>query len=96
MNKYSYRGIRSVVVYGGGKRGEQLKACEKGVEIVIATPGRLNDFVNAGVIKLSSVTFLILDEADRMLDMGFEPQIKKVRSYRSITTTQKNYVSQKV
>lgn len=48
-----------------------------GVQIVIATPGRLNDLVQADILKVESVTYLILDEADRMLDMGFEPQIRK-------------------
>lgn len=51
---------------------------ESGVEIIIATPGRLNDLVAAGYIKIESITYLILDEADRMLDMGFEPQIRKL------------------
>lgn len=50
---------------------------KKGVEIVIATPGRLNDLVEANILDISSVTYLVLDEADRMLDMGFEPQIRK-------------------
>lgn len=48
---------------------------QRGAEIVIATPGRLNDFVRCGAIHLMDVTFLILDEADRMMDLGFEPQI---------------------
>ena len=48
-----------------------------GVEIVIATPGRMNDLVKAKILDVSSVTYLVLDEADRMLDMGFEPQIRK-------------------
>lgn len=51
---------------------------ESGVEIIIATPGRLNDLVAAGFIKIESITYLVLDEADRMLDMGFEPQIRKL------------------
>lgn len=76
--KYNYRGIKCVCIYGGGSRREQIQAVNKGVEIVIATPGRLNDLVMNQVIDLKYVTFLILDEADRMLDMGFEPQIKKV------------------
>ena len=50
----------------------------KGVQIVIATPGRLNDLIGSGILDLRCITFLILDEADRMLDMGFEPQIRKV------------------
>ncbi|XP_019854520.1 PREDICTED: probable ATP-dependent RNA helicase DDX43 isoform X2 [Amphimedon queenslandica] len=78
VQKFCYKGIRSVCVYGGGNRKEQIKTVGRGVEIVIATPGRLNDLLMNGVLCLRSVTFLILDEADRMLDMGFEPQIKKV------------------
>lgn len=50
---------------------------EEGVQIIIAMPGRLNDLVKARVVNLFSITFLVLDEADRMLDMGFEPQIMK-------------------
>uniref|UniRef100_V5HMB1 RNA helicase n=2 Tax=Ixodes ricinus TaxID=34613 RepID=V5HMB1_IXORI len=76
--KYHYRGIRCVCIYGGGNRREQIQTVNLGVEIVIATPGRLNDLVMNNIIDLKYVTFLILDEADRMLDMGFEPQIKKV------------------
>lgn len=51
-----------------------------GVEILIATPGRLLDFMESGVVRLNKVTFLVLDEADRMLDMGFEKEIKKILS----------------
>ena len=49
-----------------------------GAEIVVATPGRLIDFLEAGVTNLRRCTYLVLDEADRMLDMGFEPQIRKI------------------
>lgn len=63
-------------IYGGVRFEEQIEILKKGVEIVIATPGRLNDFIRRGVIDLSNVSFLILDEADRMLNMGFEPQIR--------------------
>ncbi|KZC13703.1 PREDICTED: probable ATP-dependent RNA helicase DDX43 [Dufourea novaeangliae] len=77
VNKYSYHGIKAVCVYGGGSRKEQVNMVLKGVEIVIATPGRLNDLVEANILNISSVTYLVLDEADRMLDMGFEPQIRK-------------------
>ncbi|XP_037557898.1 probable ATP-dependent RNA helicase DDX43 [Dermacentor silvarum] len=76
--KYHYRGIKCVCIYGGGSRREQIQTVNLGVEIVIATPGRLNDLVMNRIIDLSFVTFLVLDEADRMLDMGFEIQIRKV------------------
>jgi len=75
--KYEYKGIKSVCVYGGGSVREQTKVITQGVEIIIATPGRFNDLVSRGTICLDSITFVILDEADRMLDMGFEPQIRK-------------------
>nr|QOS47394.1 DEAD-box DDX43 [Locusta migratoria] len=77
VNKYSYKGIKSVCVYGGGNRREQVNVITKGVEIIIATPGRLNDLIMSNVIDVTSITYLVLDEADRMLDMGFEPQIRK-------------------
>lgn len=76
VKKYSYKGIKAMSIYGGASSGKQKEVLRKGVEIVIATPGRLNDFVGSGAIDLSDVTFLILDEADRMLDLGFEPQIR--------------------
>lgn len=76
--KYQFRGIRAVCLYGGNDRKKQIEVVESGVEIIIATPGRLNDLVAAGYINIESITYLILDEADRMLDMGFEPQIRKL------------------
>ncbi|PNF17555.1 hypothetical protein B7P43_G15556 [Cryptotermes secundus] len=78
VNKYNYKNIKCVCVYGGGNRREQMNIVAEGVEIIIATPGRLNDLVLAGIIDVTSITYLVLDEADRMLDMGFEPQIRKV------------------
>lgn len=76
--KYLYRGIRSICIYGGGSRSDQIKNYQSGREIVIATPGRLNDLQQSNIIDLSAVSYLVLDEADRMLDMGFECQIMKV------------------
>nr|MCI4376357.1 hypothetical protein [Pangasianodon gigas] len=77
-NKYSYKGFKSICVYGGGDRRAQIKTVTSGVDIVIATPGRLNDLQMNELINLRSITYLVLDEADRMLDMGFEPQIMKI------------------
>ncbi|KXJ28996.1 probable ATP-dependent RNA helicase DDX43 [Exaiptasia diaphana] len=78
VKKYHYKGIRSVCVYGGGNRRNQIQVVTDGVEIVIATPGRLNDLLMNEILSVRSVTYLVLDEADRMLDMGFEPEIKKI------------------
>jgi len=63
--KYQFRGIRAVCLYGGNDRKKQIEIVESGVEIIIATPGRLNDLVSAKHIKIESITYLILDEADR-------------------------------
>lgn len=76
--KYSYQNIQSLCVYGGGDRSSQITQCKNKPEIIIATPGRLNDLTMNGKIDLSAVNYLVLDEADRMLDMGFMPQIRKV------------------
>ncbi|XP_007543657.1 putative ATP-dependent RNA helicase DDX17 [Poecilia formosa] len=70
--------IKSTCVYGGAPKGPQIRDLERGVEICIATPGRLIDFLEAGKTNLRRCTYLVLDEADRMLDMGFEPQIRKI------------------
>jgi len=70
--------IRSVTVYGGVSKGPQLEAIRRGVEIVVACPGRLLDHVDAGGINLSHVEVLVLDEADRMCDMGFLPDIRRI------------------
>ena len=59
-------------MYGGVPRNEQERRLEEGVEILIATPGRLIDFMDTNVTNMRRVTYLVLDEADRMLDMGFE------------------------
>ncbi|KAG5056748.1 hypothetical protein JHK86_011744 [Glycine max] len=69
---------RSTCIYGGAPKGPQIRELKRGVEIVIATPGRLIDMLEAQHTNLKRVTYLVLDEADRMLDMGFEPQIRKI------------------
>jgi len=70
--------LRSTCVYGGAPKGPQIRDLERGSEIVVATPGRLIDLIEMRKIDLRRVTYLVLDEADRMLDMGFEPQIRKI------------------
>ncbi|KAE8603120.1 hypothetical protein XENTR_v10014224 [Xenopus tropicalis] len=77
-SKYKYKGFESICIYGGGDRNNQINKVTKGVDIVIATPGRLNDLQMNNFVNLKSITYLVLDEADRMLDMGFEPQIMKI------------------
>ncbi|XP_004539285.2 putative ATP-dependent RNA helicase DDX5 isoform X2 [Maylandia zebra] len=70
--------LKSTCIYGGAPKGPQIRDLERGVEICIATPGRLIDFLECGKTNLRRCTYLVLDEADRMLDMGFEPQIRKI------------------
>ncbi|MDF1500098.1 MAG: DEAD/DEAH box helicase [Anaerolineales bacterium] len=70
--------IRSVAVYGGVGAGPQIEALHKGTEIVVACPGRLLDHIGSRHAKLGEVEILVLDEADRMLDMGFLPDIKRI------------------
>lgn len=65
-------------LYGGLPKGPQLREIERGADIIVATPGRLNDFLEMKKISFHQVSLLVLDEADRMLDMGFEPQIRKI------------------
>ena len=72
--------LRSAVVVGGMSEQTQLNAIRRGVQIVIATPGRLEDFIGRRLIDLSKVSISVLDEADRMLDMGFAPAIEKIFS----------------
>lgn len=70
--------IRTGVAYGGAPKRMQIQTLRNGCEIVAACPGRLIDFLERGTLNLRRVTYLVLDEADRMLDMGFEPQIRKI------------------
>ena len=70
--------IKNTCLYGGVPKGPQIRDLQNGVEVCIATPGRLIDMLEAGKTNLQRVTYLVMDEADRMLDMGFEPQIRKI------------------
>lgn len=76
--KLAPKGITCSYIIGGSAYGKQIKALRQGVNILIATPGRLIDFMEQGLIDLSNVKTLVLDEADRMLDMGFLPSIKRI------------------
>lgn len=77
--KFAYQtGVRPVVVYGGAPQKEQLYELERGCDFLVATPGRLIDIIDRARVSLENVRYLALDEADRMLDMGFEPQIRRI------------------
>ncbi len=73
-----YTGLKNTVVFGGVTQGSQTLALSKGVDILVATPGRLLDLMNQGFIKLTDIEYFVLDEADRMLDMGFIHDIRKI------------------
>lgn len=73
-----HTGIKNTVIFGGVKQGKQVKALQNGVDILIATPGRLLDLMNQGYISFRDLEFVVLDEADQMLDMGFIHDIKKI------------------
>jgi len=77
--KFLYRtGLRAVCVYGGAEARQQYRELELGVAVLVATPGRLVDFLNREKVSLYICKFTVLDEADRMLDLGFEPQIREI------------------
>ncbi|XP_073472409.1 ATP-dependent RNA helicase DDX3X isoform X1 [Aquarana catesbeiana] len=77
--KFAYRSkVRPCVVYGGADIGQQIRDLERGGHLLVATPGRLVDMMERGKIGLDYCKYLVLDEADRMLDMGFEPQIRRI------------------
>jgi len=76
-------GINSVCLYGGTSKGPQIAALKSGVDIVIGTPGRMKDLIEMGVCNLNEVSFVVLDEADRMLDLGFEPEVREILSQTS-------------
>lgn len=73
-----YTKLRHCVIYGGVKQNAQVNELKSGIDILIATPGRLIDLMNQGIVSLDSVSHFVLDEADRMLDMGFIHDIKRL------------------
>jgi ATP-dependent RNA helicase DeaD len=79
------RHFRTVPVYGGQRFGRQMELLRKGCTLVVGTPGRVNDHLQRGTISLQKVRYVVLDEADRMLDIGFRPQIERIM--RRVPTT---------
>jgi ATP-dependent RNA helicase DDX5/DBP2 len=73
-------GLKTLCVYGGASKWGQGNLLQQGIDILVATPGRLLDFINSGDTNMNKVSYLVLDEADRMLDMGFEKDIRKIVS----------------
>jgi ATP-dependent RNA helicase RhlE len=73
-----HAGMRQVLIFGGVGQGPQVKALRSVVEIIVATPGRLLDLMNQGFVDLSAVEMFVLDEADRMMDMGFLPDVRRI------------------
>ncbi|XP_027360387.1 DEAD-box ATP-dependent RNA helicase 5 [Abrus precatorius] len=71
-------GVESICLYGGTSKGPQISSLKSGVDIVIGTPGRIQDLIEMGVCCLKDVSFVVLDEADRMLDMGFEQVVRSI------------------
>ncbi|GAB0155254.1 DEAD/DEAH box helicase [Chryseobacterium sp. Alg-005] len=79
INAYGkYLPLKELVIFGGVKQGNQEAALRKGVDILVATPGRLLDFISQGIISLKNIEIFVLDEADRMLDMGFVHDVKRI------------------
>jgi len=78
VNYGKFTGLHTVLVHGGVGYGSQRDALQKGADIVVATPGRLLDFMEDGTIKVGDVRHLVLDEVDRMLDMGFLPDVGRI------------------
>ncbi|XP_054810410.1 DEAD-box ATP-dependent RNA helicase 5 [Prosopis cineraria] len=71
-------GVESICLYGGTSKGPQISSLKSGIDIVIGTPGRITDLIEMGVCSLKEVSFVVLDEADRMLDMGFEQAVRSI------------------
>lgn len=86
--KFAYRSrVRPCVVYGGAHIGDQMRDLDRGCHLLVATPGRLLDMIDRGRIGLDYCRYLVLDEADRMLDMGFEVQIRRIVEKESMPKT---------
>lgn len=73
-----HTGLKHTVIFGGVKQGSQASAIQRGVDVLVATPGRLLDLMDQGIVSLRDLEYFVLDEADRMLDMGFINDIKKI------------------
>ena len=76
--KFAPKGVTCTAIIGGAGYNKQIQALRRGCDIIVATPGRLIDFMDQGMLNFSKLTCLVLDEADRMLDMGFLPAIKRI------------------
>ncbi len=85
-----YTGIRSTVVFGGVDIKQQIPIVRGGIEILVATPGRLLDHIEQKTLNLGQVEIFVLDEADRMLDMGFIPDIKRIMALLPVTAKRQN------
>jgi ATP-dependent RNA helicase RhlE len=73
-----FTGIRNTVIYGGVKQASQTSSIRNGIDVLVATPGRLLDLMDQGYVRLNDIEYFVLDEADRMLDMGFIHDIRKI------------------
>ena len=73
-----HSGVRALTIYGGDSMSRQLEGLRRGAHVVVGTPGRILDHLRQGTLKLDAVRFLVLDEADRMLDMGFEKEVRQI------------------
>lgn len=86
--KFAYRSrMRPAVLYGGNNTTEQMRELDRGCHLIVATPGRLEDMITRAKVGLDNIRFLVLDEADRMLDMGFEPQIRRIVEQSNMPAT---------
>ena len=77
----SFVNLKSTVIFGGVRQGSQVTKIERGIDVLIATPGRLSDLYKQGLLDLSHIEYFVLDEADRMLDMGFINDIRRIMKY---------------